>query len=337
MSLTIIHSFITKSFAGSERHALELANYQAAQGHDVHLFLRFNSHIFHHPDADCYPLPSVKIHRMPKHGTTPFMWWHTRRIKADIIHAHYGHDAKILPRIAPKGTPVVATLHQSAYLPKFACTDGLICINNTQPTTVPENYAGKITRIDNWIAARKAPTKKRLADLRKELNIPSDALVFGSIGRLVKSKNPVMLVHAFLSAKMPDSHLIMVGDGSQSLNTRLAAANNKNVHFPGHVSNAADYMHLCDVFVFPSQHETFGLVLLEAMQAKKPIVAFAIENVREIFGNYPIHWVEEQSTEALAAALQNISAGDIEYDISDFSLPKKAEQVMGFYHALLSP
>ena len=75
---------------------------------------------------------------------------------------------------------------------------------------------------------------------------------------------------------MPKAGLIIIGRGPReaALRQQIAEAGLKGrVHLQGFVDDAARYMKAFDVFVLPSRHEPFGLVLLEAMVARLPIIA----------------------------------------------------------------
>jgi glycosyltransferase involved in cell wall biosynthesis len=89
----------------------------------------------------------------------------------------------------------------------------------------------------------------------------------------------------FLLDEIPSVHLVIVGDGElRSTLERLTAelALTEHVHFVGFRSDVPNLMHAFDIFVLPSLFEGFGLVLLEAMAAAKPIVATRVSAIPEI-------------------------------------------------------
>jgi glycosyltransferase involved in cell wall biosynthesis len=123
------------------------------------------------------------------------------------------------------------------------------------------------------------------ADLRRELQIPSDALVLASVSRLFSWKGQRELIRAFAltRAVLPNVRLLIVGADSfeaeggsfteelKALATSLGVS--ESVIFTGPRSDVPRVMAACDVFTMPSFEEPFGLVFLEAMAMKKPVVA----------------------------------------------------------------
>jgi glycosyltransferase involved in cell wall biosynthesis len=115
--------------------------------------------------------------------------------------------------------------------------------------------------------------------VRRELGIPEDAFVMVTVGRLVARKANLKLVEALSAAQRPHAHLLIVGDGPEAGAIRTAAANagvGDRVHLTGQVSEQRKFEALAsaDLFVSASQHEGFGLVFLEAMAYRLPIICF---------------------------------------------------------------
>jgi glycosyltransferase involved in cell wall biosynthesis len=116
------------------------------------------------------------------------------------------------------------------------------------------------------------------ADARRVLGLEAEDFVFGTVGRLVGFKAHDDLIDAFARAyrSMPRARLIIIGRGPLEALLRQqvgAAGLEGRVRFQGFVDDAARYMKAFDVFVLPSRHEPFGLVLLEAMVSRLPIIA----------------------------------------------------------------
>lgn len=119
------------------------------------------------------------------------------------------------------------------------------------------------------------------AEARQKLALSEDAWVVGNVGRLHRDKDQATLIRGFALAlpKLPPSSvLVIVGDGPladdlQQLVAQLNIAS--NVMFLGKVPNAKQYFKAFDVFALTSDHEPFGMVLLEAMAAELPIICSA--------------------------------------------------------------
>jgi glycosyltransferase involved in cell wall biosynthesis len=114
---------------------------------------------------------------------------------------------------------------------------------------------------------------------RRDFGIPDDAFVMVTVGRVVARKATSRLVEALKAAQRPNTHLLVVGDGpdADAVRGAAAAANLADrVHWAGQVSEERKFQALAgaDIFVSASQHEGFGLVFLEAMAYRLPIICF---------------------------------------------------------------
>lgn len=127
---------------------------------------------------------------------------------------------------------------------------------------------------------------------RTFLQLPQDAWIVGNVGRLHPDKDQSTLIRGFAHALPdlpPNSLLVIMGKGS--LESELKAlveslAIESNVVFEGQVSDARRYFKAFDVFALTSDHEPFGMVLLEAMAAGVPIVCSDCGGGREVVRDY---------------------------------------------------
>ena len=152
-----------------------------------------------------------------------------------------------------------------------------ICDNIRE--TVPPASAAACLTIHNAIdvdALERGLVNRQRA--RETLKLPLDAFVFGTIGRLVPFKAHDELLEAFagVQERMPGSRLIVIGRGplEEQLRRRVTELGLQGkAMIYGFLDQAAHYLRAFDVFVLPSHHEPFGLVLPEAMTARVPIIA----------------------------------------------------------------
>jgi glycosyltransferase involved in cell wall biosynthesis len=128
--------------------------------------------------------------------------------------------------------------------------------------------------------------------LRQSLNLSPTAFIFGSVSRLVTQKGLSVALQAFATALAEvegaatlDPHYVIVGDGPlrDALTAEARALGlEARVHFLGWRADARALYAAFDAFLMPSLWEGFGLVALEAMAARLPIVASAVSALPEI-------------------------------------------------------
>jgi len=133
-------------------------------------------------------------------------------------------------------------------------------------------------------------------DLRAELGLPPDTRLLVFAGRFSAEKKIPVLLEAFRLLGRP-YHLLLIGggDGGRSGNvTRLPYCRDNHA--------LAGYIRAADAFVHAGAHETFGLVLLEAMACGRPLVAVRAGAVPELFDERAGVLAEPHAATATAAA-----------------------------------
>ena len=125
-------------------------------------------------------------------------------------------------------------------------------------------------------------------DARAELGLPHDAWIVGNVGRLHPDKDQATLLRGFALAlpNLPTgSRLVILGKGRLEQRLKALALElgiGSQVLFLGQVPEARRYFKAFDVFALSSDHEPFGMVLLEAMVAGVPVIATACGGAREV-------------------------------------------------------
>ncbi|MCL2523455.1 MAG: glycosyltransferase [Betaproteobacteria bacterium] len=116
-------------------------------------------------------------------------------------------------------------------------------------------------------------------DARTALNLPQDAKIIGNVGRLHPDKDQKTLLAGFAQALPhlpPGTLLAIAGSGRLESDLRTQAQASgiaERVVFLGQVPEIRRLFAAFDLFVLSSDHEPFGMVLLEAMAANVPIMA----------------------------------------------------------------
>jgi len=111
--------------------------------------------------------------------------------------------------------------------------------------------------------------------------------VFGTISRLDPIKNQKMMIKAFAKVhkKIPDSVLLMIGDGplmAELVQLAEALDVKAQVHFTGFVTSPQKYFSIIDVFLLPSLSEGTSMTLLEAMSYETPAIVTDVGGNPEI-------------------------------------------------------
>src|SRR5690606_26500379 len=138
---------------------------------------------------------------------------------------------------------------------------------------------GKITTVHYGASAGALRSR---AELRQALGIPAEAFVVGYVGRLEPQKNLPALLEALANPDSP--HGVLIGTGGLDAELKALAAGRTNIQFLGYHPNAADLIPAFDVFCLPSHWEGLGLVLIESMLRRVPIIGSTAGAIPEILG-----------------------------------------------------
>lgn len=122
---------------------------------------------------------------------------------------------------------------------------------------------------------------------KKEVGIPQDYNVVGTVGRLVTIKGHRYLIEAAQGVieQFPRTVFVFVGDGDLKgeLGKQARALGiSKNILFIGWRNDVAELLSTFDIFAFPSLNEGMGKVLIEAMAVWKPIVASKVGGIIDL-------------------------------------------------------
>lgn len=133
--------------------------------------------------------------------------------------------------------------------------------------------------VDNDRFSSDAARKEMLArQWRTRLGISPDAVVFLFSGKLVRWKDPELLLEAFIgisrSAVPPVPHLVFAGDGDLLQSLRSRCDSREDVHFTGFQNQSVMPIvyRLGDVTMLPSARDTWGLAVNESMAAQRAAI-----------------------------------------------------------------
>lgn len=193
----------------------------------------------------------------------------------------------------------------------------------------------------------KAFRKARLS-LLVELDLPNDVILLGMACRMVEQKGVFYALEAMAQIynEFPNAHLVIAGDGELLHELKHQAADleiSERTHFLGWRSDIAQLLMAYDLFLMPSLWEGFGLVALEAMGKRLPVIASDISALPEVVVHQETGLlVPPKDPLALADAIRSLATdrslrahmGLVAEDRveSHFSVARMAEETIAVYH-----
>lgn len=144
---------------------------------------------------------------------------------------------------------------------------------------------------------------------RAELGLPDGVPLALFVGDIRTGRKNLGTVLKAL-ARVPDVHLAVVGAADASPFPAVARALGvaDRVHFAGFRKDVPAFMRACDLFVFPTRYEPFGLVVLEALSCGLPVVTTRAAGAAEVMGDGDGRIVADpEDVAALAAAVAAVA------------------------------
>lgn len=281
------------TFGGSGVVATELGRAIATRGHEIHLFsyappARLDPYLegvrLHEVEVSSYPLfkyPPYDLALASRLAET------VEEEDLDLVHVHYAipHTvAALLVKtiLAPRPLPVVTTLHGTDITivgqdPSYARVTRY-ALNNTDAITAVSAYLrdetrrtfgieGEIDVIPNFVDTDRFKPAERAGVRRCFAKGGERVLMHASNFRPVKRAELVVEAFARVVEQIPAT-LVMVGDGPERGNCEARAAAlgvKERTRFLGSQADMEHLLPAADVYLLPSEYESFGLSALEAM------------------------------------------------------------------------
>ena len=299
------------TYGGSGIVGSELGRELAERGHNVHFIssmlptrlIELNERVhFHEVEMMTYPLFEHQPYDL---ALATKMATVARAEKLDLLHVHYAIPHSISAILARESikqkryVPVITTLHGTditlvgadrSYLPitryGLQQSDGVTAVSKFLKQATIETFDfDEIEVIPNFICPQhyqKIPN----SPLRDELAPGGEKiLVHVSNFRPVKRPLDCIEILAKVAEKGGNAKLVMVGDGPERAVCLYRAEQlgvKDKVIFVGKRANIADYLGAADIFLLPSELESFGLAALEASACEVPVIATRIGGIPEV-------------------------------------------------------
>lgn len=249
-----------------------------------------------------------------------------RERNIDVIHCHH-YSPYIYGLLASRmtGARLIYTEHgrlnagkvspkRRLINPLLSVLPGRICAvsGDLKRHMVAEGFPARCIRVVyNGIDPGPRPTAADRHAARKALNLPHDAFVIGTAGRLVAVKRIEVLLqaHKRLVEKLPSARAVVIGDGPDRAPLEAAARDlgvAGSVTFAGYHENVRALMTAFDVYVNTSEYEGVSLTILEAMAAAIPVIATPVGGNPEVVIDHETGYLVGGGPHAIADALLSL-------------------------------
>jgi N-acetyl-alpha-D-glucosaminyl L-malate synthase BshA len=300
------------TFGGSGVMATELGLALADKGHEIHFITYkqpvrlnvFRTNIYYHEVI----VPKYPLFEFPPYETAlaSAMVNVINNHDLDILHVHYAiphassaYFARQMLRKQGKDIPFITTLHGTDITlvgkdATYGCVVTFSINESNAITAVSQNLKEEtyksfaiekdISVIPNFVDAQRFYKSDK--EHFKKMLAPNGERILAHVSnfRKVKRVDDVMKIFEQVHEKMP-SKLLMIGDGPErqkieDLCHKLDVCN--DIRFLGKQEQMEEILNIADLFILPSEYESFGLAALEAMACGVPVISTNAGGLPEI-------------------------------------------------------
>ena len=300
------------TYGGSGTIATELGIALAARGHEVH-FIAYQQPFrlpvllpriyFHQVDVSRYPLSDFPPYDL---ALAVLMRDIVQTHRLEILHVHYAIPhatsawlAREMLREDGSDVRIVTTLHGTdvtliGYDPSFHAiakfsierSDGITAVSHylQQETYKAFGCASNVEVIHNFIDPNIYDRTRYPVSLREKFGVHRCVLIHVSNFRPIKRVRDVVRIFSLVQRELP-SALVMIGDGPDLASAQQEArvlGVSDCTFFLGKLDVVAPFLACGDLFLLPSQNESFGLSALEALACGIPVVASRVGGLLEV-------------------------------------------------------
>jgi len=303
------------TFGGSGVVATELGKELASKGHEIH-FITYSKPVRLSELRENIFFHEVAVSDYPLFDHTPYEQVLTSKLvdvvkyeRLDLLHVHYAiphasaaYMAQQILKSQYINIPFITTLHGTDITlvgkdPSFEPVITFSINNSNAVTTVSESLkeatyehfeiTNDIQVIPNFICSEyyNLPNNEKY----KQRYAPNGEFILTHISnfRKVKRVDDVIAVFKKIREKVP-CRLLLVGDGPERIKIEHVCREScarKDVLFLGHLESTREVLNISDLFILPSETESFGLVALEAMASGVPVITTNAGGLPEVVDN----------------------------------------------------
>lgn len=302
-------------FGGLEMYTLQLVKALQKRGWQVNMLLNNNSKLYNLAEGLC-KTATIQDFQKEKNSASIIKQWN-KTIACNLLFTPYNKDIQPLTsykRFSNKKVRIVYQQHMKVGVKKRDLIHRLrynmldlwitplpyLKEETIEKTTVPKE---KIDIIPVGLELSKfnldAITQQ---DARAKTNLPQDAFIIGVLGRVDPKKGQDFLIQSLATIANPSIHLLIMGDVTahegndwlQYLHQLVKEHQLEDrVHFRPYQEDALLFYQSIDVFAMSSHGETYGLVTLEAMYCKKPVIGVNTDGTKALLENGKLGWLYE--------------------------------------------
>ncbi len=359
------------TYGGSGVVATELGMALAAKGHEVHFIsyqqpvrldnFKENIH-YHEVNVSDYPLFDYPPYELVLSSKLVDV---VKFAQLDILHVHYAiphasaaYMAREILRSEGIEVPYITTLHgtditlvgkDSSFEPviSFAInqSDAVTAVSESLKQDTYDHFRTerKIEVIPNFVCIHGCDSPEVDLDLKNRI-APNGERIIAHVSnfRKVKRISDVTAIFHKVHNKMP-SKLLLIGDGPELHNAEVYCRENGLDHdlvVMGKVRDTERVVSIADLFLLPSEFESFGLAALEAMRAGVPVISSNTGGIPEVnedgFSGYlsNVGDIEDMANKSMSILADNLTLQ--KFKMQAFEQAKKfdLEKILPKYEAL---
>ena len=331
-SKKIIHLITTIERGGAEKQLLTLVREQVKSGLGVEVFYLKGAPELKHEFENCGATVNQTLLKKSFIQQIMFLRKHLNQDHTPV-HAHVPKSELLASLSCSKGRFIFSRHNSEPFWPKAPKTlsNALsrfvanrsasgVCISNAVGDFVIQR--GELSKEYDlktiYYGSQKSEqlNTKALSEIKDQLRVKPGVLRVGIIGRLVKQKDYPTLLRAMKQVidSGVEAELFIVGEGVEKNNLvelTLELGISERVHWLGRTPFVNEFLLQLDLFVLPSIYEGFGLVLLEVMQANKPILATNNSSIPEVLGKDYTGLFETSNVGKLSGLIKKVLLEDV--------------------------
>lgn len=328
--MKILHLISSGGLYGAERVAIELCKSLKLYGCQSMIGVIKNSHNPHVEVAEEAKKNSIETVVFPCSSQLDLKLIsrirdYIENDKIDLINCH-GYKSNFYGLLASrKRIPIVTTNHNwltSHWKLRIYCFldslwiryfDRIIAVSDGIKEEmikykVPKD---KIRVIDNGIDMARFNEVISPASIKEEFDIRGDVQIIGTVGNLGYEKGQIYLLQAAKEViqTFKFAKFLFVGDGPLKAyleNETIKLGIRNNVIFTGYRPDIPRLLSIMDIFVLPSVKEGLPMVILEAMAAKKPVIATRVGAIPKVINDENGILVEPKDVNGIQRAIINL-------------------------------